>query len=135
MKSRLNELKAKGHTIYAITDEEGIHSYLKGISDGYLPSWSYQMISSQSIDPADRYILHPQIIATLLTASTVVVCGLWRELCLYTVTRLLQKEGINTYLSIDSDISLENPMIWEDDDTISLESECEAYGVKIKTIL
>lgn len=58
-----------------------------------------------------------------------------KELCLYTVTRLLQKEGINTYLSIDSDISLENPMIWEDDDTISLESECEAYGVKIKTIL
>ncbi|WP_121616698.1 hypothetical protein [Virgibacillus halodenitrificans] len=97
--------------------------------------WSYKTILNESIDPADRYVLHPQIIKTLSSASTVVVCGLWRELCVYTVTRLLQKVNITALLSIDPDISLENAIVWEDDDNISLESECEAYGVVIKTIL
>lgn len=133
MEARLNGFKAAGHTIYAIVDEDGIHPKLEGIAHGYLPTWSYQSIFSESIDPAERYILHPQIIETLSTASEVVVCGLWRELCVYTVTRLLQKENINAYLSIDSDISLENAMVWEDDDNITLEDECEAYGVEIKT--
>lgn len=76
MKSRLNDLKGRGHTIYAVIDEEGIHPYLNGIADDYLPAWNYQSISSDSIDPADRYILHPQILETLSTASTVIVCGL-----------------------------------------------------------
>ncbi|MEX3623771.1 hypothetical protein [Viridibacillus arvi] len=135
MKAKLLGLKERGHTIYAVVDEAGIHPTLEGIPDTYLPAWCNGLVNVDSLDPAVRYLLHPQILEELSTASAdIVVCGLWRELCLYTVTRLLQKEEIIAYLSIDPDISFENAMMWEDNDNISLESECEEYGVLIQAV-
>lgn len=134
MRVKLVELKEQGHTIYAVVDREGIHPTLEGIADTYLPAWAYESVPNEGIDPSDGYLLNPDIIQTLSTAPVVLVCGLWRELCLYTVTLLLQKKGILSYLSVDPAISFENAMMWEDEDNISLESECEAYGVQIQTV-
>ncbi len=133
MRSKLKQLQEEGHHIYAVVDEKGIHPSLKDISVTILPPWCYGSNNNDSEDPAYRYILHPQI-ADELSDSIVVVCGLWQELCLYTVTQLLQQKGIVAYLSIDKDISFENAMMWEDDDTITLEDECAAYGVVIQTV-
>jgi hypothetical protein len=138
MKKRLMELKEKGHKVYAIVDEEGIHPVLEGIPDVYLPAWAHarNMNSEVDSDPADAYILHPDIIQAMKQEKTVVVCGLWLELCVYAVTRLLQKEGIRALTCIDPALSLENAMIWDEDDkdVITLRSECEKHGIIIRQV-
>lgn len=132
MKKKLLKLKEQGYHIYAAVDDEGIIENLHEVADFYLPTWCNGTINTNVIDPAYSNVLQPEIIETFSDASSVVVCGLWRELCVYTVTRLLQKEVINAYLSIDPDLSFENAMMWEDDDVISLEGECRDYNVTIK---
>lgn len=133
MKERLLELKAKGHKVYAIVNEEGIHPILEGIPETLLPSWPYARISNDDRDPADVYVLHPVIVKEMKQAESVVVCGLWLELCVYSVARLLQKQNIRALVSIDPAISLENAMIWDehDDDVVTLDSECGKHGVVI----
>lgn len=132
MKHRLLELKQKGHPIYAIVDEEGIHPDLEGLPDRYLPAWAYKSLGEDK-DPADSYILHPEIAKEMQKTTKVIVCGLWLELCVYAVARLLQKQGIEALVSIDPALTLENAMIWPegDEDVVTLRSECDRHGVQL----
>lgn len=139
MEIELIELRKKGHKIYAIIDENygPIISELRGIPHMYLPFWGVsdgRLVTATENDPANMYELEPKIIEAFDKDDVILVCGLWKELCAFAVTRLLQKEGFNAILSTNPKLCLENAIVWEDDDVITLESECLAAGVTIQSI-
>ena len=135
MAERLRELNEEGIDVYAIVDNDGLHPKLKELSTKHLPDWflKYNPEAGDSCDPADLYIMHPEIISEMKGKTKVIVCGLWKELCVLSVTRLLQKEGIAVSLYTGSDLTFENAIIWDEEDTdaITLESECEELGLNI----
>lgn len=132
----VKNLTEVGHKVYAIVDQEQngeIFPTLKGLPHAILPFWGVsakQMTTSS--DPADMYDLEPRIAQVFDKEDVIVVAGLWRELCVFSVTRLLTKEGFNAILSLDDAICFKNSIVWSDDDCISLEQECEEAEVTIK---
>lgn len=137
MRDKLLQLRTQ-HEVYAIIDEpEPIIPQLKHIPHKTLPYWiakDSEINSTEELDPAHKYILEPTIAKSFNKDDVIVVCGLWKELCVLAVTRLLQKEGFTAYLSIDSDICLENALVWNDEDVTTLENECDSCNIKIQLI-
>lgn len=128
MRKKLETLKEEGHPIYAIANESSLHPILSGVPHFFLPEWEMKTMSGGGVS------LHPDISEGMKNANApVLVCGLWLEMCVKEVARLLNEKGVLAYISLDSDLTFENALIWEegDEDVISLEGECEAENIEL----
>lgn len=135
MKRTLIQLKEVGHKVLAINAND-IYEGFEDIPDEYLPQWD-----SEGMEPGDHsdfggsYILNPVIVERIQQESNVIVCGLWKELCVYIVARKLQQQyGQNVLLYQGTDLTLENAMMWLDDDVLTLDGVCQCDGVMIEEI-
>lgn len=142
MKQALIDLKKEGHKIYAVVDVEygnTVHPVLSDLIDEYLPTcWTYQLKDAANTHQEyqiDQYELNPMIITQFNEKDEVIVCGLWRELCLSTITQLLQKEGIRAILSINPSLSFENALMWGNDKISELEEKCAIYGSTVQNLM
>jgi len=135
MKETLTKLKARGHKILAVNGQD-IYPGFETLPDVKLPHWEYEKVSAENdFDTGGGYILDPQIVEEVNKYSHVVVCGLWKEICVYIVTRSLQEKfGKNVMLLDDSTITFENALVWLDDDVITLDSICEGDNVEIVNV-
>lgn len=135
MKKTLEKLKKSGHKILAINVND-IYEGFEDIPDEYLPQWDSEGMDLSNDDIGAAHRLNPVIIERIAKESNVVVCGLWKELCVYIVARKLQEEyGENVLMYLGSDLTLENGMMWTDDDIITLKAISERDGVTIKEII
>ncbi|PGK51675.1 hypothetical protein CN918_28175 [Priestia megaterium] len=135
MKTELKRLKEKGHPILAIGGHY-IYPGFEGLPDVNLPEWQHDFVQPEDkADTSGGYILDPQIVEEVNKYSRVVVCGLWKEICVCIVARSLQEKfGKNVPLLDDSTITLENALVWLDDDVVTLERICEDDNVKIVNV-
>lgn len=137
MSDAVEGLIDKGHEVYAIIDYETngeIFHDLKGLPHTILPFWGSDARMTNSLDPAEMYVLDPRIIQAFNKDDVIVVAGLWRELCAFSVARLLTSNGFNAVLSLDDRICFKNEVIWSQayDYVPTLEKECGKAGVGIE---
>lgn len=79
------------------------------------------------------YYIEPRITQPFDKDDVIVVAGLWQELCVFSVARLLTVNGFNNVIvSTDDTICFKNELVWSDDYRISLEQKCEDAKVTIK---
>jgi hypothetical protein len=107
MKKYLLELKANGHTIYATFGEKGIYPGFEDIPDSELDKWEMGTNGNRSWDDTDNIIFNNDIVRALEDEEMVIVCGLWKERCVYRVTRMLLREGISSALCLDPRLTIE----------------------------
>ena len=132
MKKSLLSLKKNNHEIYAIVDDEGIYPGFEGIPNKTLPPWLKGYREGET--DLESTIFEPRISQELKESKSVIVCGLWLELCQLIVTMKLKEDGIDSYLSTDESLSLRNGMMWVDEDVITLEQECLHNNLQIKLL-
>lgn len=61
----------------------------------------------------DNEQVHAEIISTLTNHETVLVCGIWKERCVFELTRRLIENGINAIL-LDNEMSISSSLIGDD---------------------
>lgn len=147
MKEKLLQLKSNGHTILS-TNAGELYPGFGEIPDEYLPRWDSDMVemldtedstkNETKSDPSDiggSFSVDTQVIQRMENEEVVIVCGLWKELCVYIVSRKLQeKYGKKILLYTGKDLTLENGIMWLDDDIVTLKAVCERDQVEIKHV-
>lgn len=132
MKNKLTELKTKGHPILAVGGDS-IYEGFELLPNVILPNWNYDYVQpEEDFDTGGGFVMDPAIVEEVGKYKDVIVCGLWKELCVYMVSRSLQKVyGDKVKLFTDESLTLENALVWLDDDVLTLEGVCENDKVEI----
>lgn len=123
-------LKAKGHEI-AMTHAIQPFPGLEPLVDVHLPNWEVKSNADT------EFQLHPEIIK-YAAGKTIIVGGVWKQLCVFHVSRLLQQQYMDEVRLFNGDllkIPYEYTMTSEDiSDDYTLKDACEEYGMMMKLI-
>lgn len=138
MAAEVKGLINSGHEVYAIIDfDDGgrIFPELTDFPITQLPKWNADTIGPlSSPDPINAFVLEPEIMAAFKKDDVIVVAGLWREWCVYAVTRLLNENGYNAILSLNDDLCFQRKIVWAGRKQPTLPSKCKEANIKIKHV-